>query len=101
MNILKKLVHTNIVRLHEIIDDPSCEYVYLVMDFLPGGSLDLKLKQSESGLDEETVRTLFSQLVSAVHYCHEVINFSHRDIKPANIMLDDLGKHYLCDFGVS
>ena len=56
MNILKKLVHTNIVRLHEIIDDPNSEYVYLVMDFLPGNSLDLKLKQSESGLEEETVR---------------------------------------------
>ena len=40
MAILKKLVHTNIVRILEIIDDPNCEYIYLVMDFLSGGSLD-------------------------------------------------------------
>ena len=38
--------------------------------------------------------------MSALHYCHEVKNFSHRDIKPENIMLDEFGKLYLCDFGV-
>ena len=40
MTILKKLAHTNIVRVLEIIDDPDCEFVYLVMDYLSGGSLD-------------------------------------------------------------
>ena len=44
MDILKQLVHTNIVKLHEIIDDPKDENLYLVMDYLSGGTLADKLK---------------------------------------------------------
>ena len=36
---LKKLVHKNIVKLHEIIDDPNSKKLYIVMDYLPNGSL--------------------------------------------------------------
>ena len=39
MAILKSLVHTNIVKLHEIIDDKTSQCLYLVMDYLPGGTL--------------------------------------------------------------
>ena len=39
LEILKQLVHTNIVKLHEIIDDPTSEYLYLVMDYHSGGTL--------------------------------------------------------------
>ena len=89
MTILKSLVHANIAKLHEIIDDHDTEFIYLVLDFLPGGSLAEKLSKSEGGLDEESARMLFSQLISVLHYCHEVKNLAHRDIKPANLMLDN------------
>lgn len=59
MEILKQLNHVNIVRLIEIIDDPKSENLYLVMDYLPGGSLAEKLKGTEQGLEEEDVRVLF------------------------------------------
>ena len=59
MEILKQLVHTNIVHLHEIIDDPKSEKIYLVMDYLSGGTLAEKLKASENGLEEEEVRVIF------------------------------------------
>ena len=36
---LAKMSHPNIIRLHEIIDDPKEPYVYLVMDQLKGGTL--------------------------------------------------------------
>ena len=39
MDVLKSLVHTNIVKLHEIIDDPLKKKIYLVMDYLRGGTL--------------------------------------------------------------
>lgn len=37
--VLKKIDHPNIVQLHEVIDDPAQDKLYLVMDLLTGGSL--------------------------------------------------------------
>ena len=59
METLKQLNHANIVRLIEIIDDPKSDHLYLVMDYIPGGSLAEKLKGTEQGLEEEDVRVLF------------------------------------------
>ena len=53
MDVLKSLAHTNIVKLHEIIDDPTNECLYLVMDYLPGGTMAEKLIESKSGLSEQ------------------------------------------------
>ena len=50
MQILKSMDHKNIVKLHEIIDDPLKNKIYLVMDYLPGGTLLDKLKKTGSGL---------------------------------------------------
>ncbi len=38
--IMKKLSHPHIVRLLEIMDDPSCEKLYLVMELMAGGSVE-------------------------------------------------------------
>ena len=50
---------------------------------------------------EEEVRVYFRELISAIHYCHEVKKLAHRDIKPENMMLDKENKLILGDFGVS
>lgn len=91
----------HIIKLHEVIDDPLSKKVYLVMDYLQGGTLAELLEESDSGLPLEKVRVYFKGLLSAMHYCHEVKQIAHRDIKPENIMLDKYGRVFLCDFGVS
>ena len=101
MDVLKTLVHTNIVKLYEIIDDPLKNKVYLVMDYLSGGTVAEKLEKSGDGLPEDLVRRYYRQLISAIHYCHEVQKLAHRDIKPENMMLDENEKLVLGDFGVS
>ena len=101
MDVLKTMVHTNIVKLHEIIDDPLKNKIYLVMDYFPGGTLAEKIRNSEAGISEEEARSNFRQLMSAIYYCHEVKRLAHRDIKPDNIMFSQDGKLVLCDFGVS
>jgi len=37
---LKTLQHPNVIWLHEIIDDPNCDYLYLVTDYYSKGSLN-------------------------------------------------------------
>ena len=102
MSILTKIRHINIIKLYEIIDDPKTEKIYLITDYLQGGSLDAKLETTESGMDVEVARSYFRGLISAVHYCHEVQQISHRDIKPENILLDTQNDQIkLCDFGLS
>jgi serine/threonine protein kinase len=89
MEVLKKLAHRNVIRLHEIINDPTNDEIFLIMDFLGGGTLQEKLQERGVGFDEQSTREYFRQLISAVHYCHEVANIAHRDIKPENMMLND------------
>ena len=101
MEVHKTLDHKNIVKLHEIIDDPLKNKIYMVMDYLPGGTLSDKLNLRGSGLPQDEVRKYFKDLVSALYYCHEVKCLSHRDVKPENMMLSENGSLILCDFGVS
>lgn len=101
LEIMKKLNHKNIVKLHEVINDPSSEKLYLVMDYLPGGTILQLLESYPNGLDLDQVRRYACDLVSALVYCHESVKVIHRDIKPENIMLDPNGNAVLVDFGVS
>ena len=38
--ILKKCRHSNIVALKEVIDDPDCEKIYIVLEYMEGGELE-------------------------------------------------------------
>ena len=71
------------------------------MDYLSGGTLADKLKETEAGVTEEDARRYFRELISAIHYCHEVKSLAHRDLKPENMMINKEGRLVLCDFGVS
>lgn len=44
LEIMKKLFHPNIVRLHEIINDPSKKQLCLIIDLFKGGSVQSKLE---------------------------------------------------------
>ena len=39
MEIMKQIDHPNLVRLHEIIDDPKNKKIYLVMDYMDKGAI--------------------------------------------------------------
>jgi serine/threonine protein kinase len=49
----------------------------------------------------KTVWTYFRDMVSAVHYLHEVVGIVHRDLKPENMLLDDHDRIKITDFGCS
>jgi serine/threonine protein kinase len=97
---LASLSHPNLpkVRDHLLIPDGQ----FIVMDFIEGEDLQVKLNQSGGSLAEVQVLNWIYQVCDALTYMHNqnppVI---HRDIKPANIRISPQGKAVLVDFGIA
>lgn len=69
MKIMEKLDHPNIAKLYEAFE--SHKQVFLIMEFVNGGSLHgyLKMKPNRQ-MSELEAKFLWRQVVQAVYYCH-------------------------------
>ncbi len=70
---------------------------YLVMRYLPGGSLSDLLHGAP--LAPQRASQLIDELAPALDFAHER-GVIHRDLKPDNILFDEYGLPYLSDFGI-
>lgn len=100
--ILKKLHHPHVVKLIEVLDDPSKDSLYMVFEYCPDGTIiDIRLHHQTEPLPEDVARFYFVQILMGIEYLHEN-EIVHRDIKPDNILLsDDRKTCKIVDFGVS
>lgn len=114
---LKTLDHPNVIYLHEIIDDPKKDSIFLVTEFYSKGSLgdmvssmnneyfqrcqEQGLPCKKIGLKIKDARSYFRDMLKALYYCHKTVKVIHRDIKPENIMINHNNEAVLIDFGVS
>jgi serine/threonine protein kinase len=90
------LHHEAIVTLHEFGETEGL--CYLVYEYIAGGNLSERLKQSP--LSQYQAAKLTERLADALQHAHEE-DIYHRDIKPGNILLDRRGQPYLTDFGLA
>ena len=74
-------------------------FLYLVMDFLPGGDL-MNLLMKKEILTEDEARFYTAEMILAVDSVHK-LNCIHRDLKPDNILIDKNGHIQLSDFGLA
>ena len=86
-----------IVALYYSFQDS--QYLYLIMEFLPGGDLMTMLIRWEV-FTEDITRFYIAECVLAIEAIHK-LGFIHRDIKPDNILIDNRGHVKLSDFGLS
>ncbi|KAG6844900.1 hypothetical protein H0H87_002599 [Tephrocybe sp. NHM501043] len=86
-----------VVQLYYSFQDPS--YLYLIMEFLPGGDLMTMLIKYDT-FSEDVTRFYLAECVLAIEAVHK-LGFIHRDIKPDNILIDKDGHIKLSDFGLS
>lgn len=86
-----------VVQLFYSFQDPS--YLYLIMEFLPGGDLMTMLIKYDT-FSEDVTRFYMAECVLAIEAVHK-LGFIHRDIKPDNILIDKDGHVKLSDFGLS
>lgn len=97
IKLLQKLRHPHIVKLYETIETPR--QMHLILEFLGGGSLNYYMRRCpRQHFSEGEAKRLFSQVLSAVEYCHS-LSITHRDIKLENILIDDRRNIKLIDFG--
>ena len=94
---MKLLNHRNIVRLYEVIDTP--DDLFLVMEYVSGGEI-FDYLVTHGRMKEKEARKYFRQIVSALHYCHQ-LRIIHRDLKAENLLLDEHLNVKIADFGFS
>ena len=95
-NMMQAFQHEHIVPCVDAGRDGR--YYYLVMPYLPGGTLEDMLNEDLLTLEE--ARAVLEQLTAALAYIH-ALGILHRDIKPANILFDQHYHLYLTDFGIA
>lgn len=95
-----QLQHPHIARVIDF--DATGEHPYMVIEYLPGGSLREHLDEQDGPLSPADAVSVASQLADALQYAH-AIGMVHRDSKPANVMFVDDARHHavLTDFGIA
>jgi tetratricopeptide (TPR) repeat protein len=93
---LARLNHPNICSVYDFNSEDGIDF--LVMEYVPGLSLDKRL--AEGSLPLEEVQRLGAQLAAGLAAAHEQ-RIVHRDLKPGNLRLTSDGRLKILDFGLA
>jgi len=77
VEIMKKVDHNNILKLHEIYEDEN--QVYIVMELVQGSELFDRIVD-KGYYNEKYSKNIVNQILSAVAYLHRK-GIAHRDLK--------------------
>ena len=95
---LRKLVHPNIVRLKEVVREPTGE-LYMVFECMQGNLYQM-IKDRAVGFPEVQVKQYMAQMLKGVAYMHKE-GYFHRDLKLENILYSSTGVLKIADFGLA
>ncbi len=94
--VLARLSHPGVATVFDF--DAQDGVDFLVMEFVPGGSLETRLQTGPLALD--ALLQLGIELADALEDAHTQ-GFLHRDLKPANVVLTQTGRAKILDFGLA
>jgi eukaryotic-like serine/threonine-protein kinase len=94
------LHHPNLVELRELFEDGSS--CFIAMELIDGEDLIAYLRRQAqpAAFDRVTLCDAFRQLTEALVALHDS-GVVHRDIKPRNVLVTELGRAVLLDFGLA
>jgi serine/threonine-protein kinase len=91
------LTHPNIVSVYDAGVHSGERYI--VMEFVPGGSL-AELIETSAPLSPRRTIDIGVQIADALDFGHQH-GVIHCDVKPQNVLLDERGRPKLVDFGIA
>ena len=94
-----KIRHKNLISVYDVGEDPETGLCYIIMDYVPGGTLSDRIKAQGKIPVDEAVR-ITMQIAAGLDIAHKN-GLVHRDVKPDNIMFDADGTPKLADLGVA
>jgi len=95
-SLLARIAHPHIATIHRFDLDEGRPY--LVMEYVPGMTLDARLRSGPVPLDDAL--RIGAEIAEALAAAHAE-GIVHRDLKPSNVVLDARGSVKLVDFGLA
>ncbi len=95
---LAKLVHPNIVGVHQVFEDNDT--AYMAIDYVNGKDLLEILESSDQSFTQTEIVGMLKKTLCAVEFIHQA-GILHRDISPDNILIDAHKNPILIDFGAA
>ena len=94
---IAQMRHPNVLNVYDFGEYQGTPY--MIVEYMPGGSLSDRMKAGER-FDRPTTLRLLEGIAAALDYAHG-LDIIHRDVKPANVLLDGAGNPVLADFGLA
>lgn len=91
------LSHPNIAAVYDVGEAEGRPYI--VLEYLPGGSLEDRLSPDAPLADWQTERVA-RQIAAGLTHAHAA-GVVHRDLKPSNVLFDAEARAKLADFGIA
>ena len=91
------LAHPNICALYGYGETEGRPF--MVLEYLPGGSLEERLTPGRPLPDDET-RRIAVDIAAGLAHAHQR-GLVHRDLKPSNVLFDAEGRAKIADFGIA
>nr|XP_043891387.1 serine/threonine-protein kinase MAK-like isoform X3 [Solea senegalensis] len=95
---LKKLNHTNVVKLKEVIREN--DYLYFVFEFMKENLYQLMKEREDKMFSENEIRNILFQVLSGLAFVHKH-GYFHRDMKPENLLCMGPELVKIADFGLA
>ncbi|XP_070803457.1 tyrosine-protein kinase Blk [Pituophis catenifer annectens] len=97
-NLMKRLQHNKLVRLHAVVTQQP---IYIVTEYMANGSLlDFLSTNQGKNLSLAKLIDFSAQIAEGMAYI-ERMNFIHRDLRAANILVSDSLCCKVADFGLA
>lgn len=98
MRLISTLEHPRILPVYDFGEQNGLPYI--VMRYLPGGTLADLIASHPGGMPFDQTLRLVDQMAEGLDFAHSK-SVMHRDFKPGNIFFDQAGNAYIADFGLA